>query len=60
MLKPTITLTDKTNMKMTALIREAHIACINSDSDFEKPSLNHLNLILTSTRNSPTVTQENI
>ena len=32
--RPTITFTDKTNLKMTALILEAHIACINSDNDF--------------------------
>ena len=32
--RPTITLTDKTNLKMTALILEAHIACIDPQNNF--------------------------
>ena len=33
--KPTITQTDSTSLNITALILEAHIACINSDKDFD-------------------------
>ena len=34
--RPSITLTNKINLKMTALVLEAHIACINSDNDLRR------------------------
>ena len=42
--RPATTLTDKSHLKVTALILEAHIACINSDNDFEQTLFQSLKL----------------